>query len=606
MTQAIGHRGPDGTGQWIEGAVGLAHLLLQSVPESAGEKQPIANDDGVRRLTLDGRIDNRKELRAELGSKGFGARGQTDAELVLRAYECWGEECPNHLLGDFAFAVWDEAKKQLFCARDYVGVRPFYYHRAGGLFAFGSEIRALLALESVPRELNESRIADFLVEALDREDEESTFYQAILRLPAGHCLTIGPERFAMRDYWNLKAPRTLKLKSLEEYGEAFREVFVEAVRCRLHSSHRVGSTLSGGIDSSSVVCTTRELLRDELKEPLHTISLVDADESKCGETPYIQEVLRGGWVVPHIVRSDQVVNLEKEMAEADEPFEISRYFPNWFTFFAAQKAGTRVLLDGVSGDHVTAPYNYLSILIRSFRWKAVIDDLSHNARFYGEPVWNSLLGHGLGPLLPNPGIRFRQRMRAYRGTSPINTGLVDAEFARRTKASERFEARSRMAWTISQDLGTLHSWSFSSGILPFFFEQCGRVAAMRGIETRHPFLDRRVIEFILSLPLNIKMHSPMPKKIIREGMRGILPEVVRCRTQYAHPGRTFLKALLVQCGERFEPGRFRQLLVSLEGYVNVNQLEADRASWMGGGSGDVYSLWQVLNLAIWIDAQKRR
>ncbi len=212
-------------------------------------------------------------------------RDDSDAELVLRAYECWGEDCPNRLLGDFAFAIWDARNQRLFCARDYVGVKPFYYHRSASFFAFGSEIRAVLALDAVPRRLNESRLADFLVEELDREDEESTFYQDVQRLPAGHSLTVSPGRFAVRDYWNLKAPPVLKLGSLREYGEAFREIFVDAVRCRLRSTHPVGSTLSGGIDSSSVVCTIRELLAAELKEPLHTISLVDADESKMRRDP---------------------------------------------------------------------------------------------------------------------------------------------------------------------------------------------------------------------------------------------------------------------------------------------------------------------------------
>ena len=305
MTAAIAHRGPDGIRHWVHGPVGLGHLRLQTTPESVRENQPLANSDGTLCLTLDGRIDNRSELRRALESNDFHPRDDSDAELVLRAYECWAEACPNRLLGDFAFAIWDSGRRQLFCARDYVGVRPFYYHRSSSLFAFGSEIRAVLALETVPRRLNESRVADFLVEQLDREDEESTFYRDVLRLPAGHCLTVGPDRFAQRDYWDLKAPPVLKLGSLREYGEAFRSVFVEAIRCRLRSNHPVGSTLSGGIDSSSVVCTTRELLAGELKEPLHTISLVDADESKCGETPYIREVLRGGWVIPHIVRSDQ-------------------------------------------------------------------------------------------------------------------------------------------------------------------------------------------------------------------------------------------------------------------------------------------------------------
>lgn len=600
MTQAIAHRGPDGIGQRIDGPIGLAHLLLKTIPESEGERQPLVSEDGLLRLTMDGRIDNRKELRATLESKGSRPRGQTDAELVLCAYEQWGEDCPTRLLGDFAFAIWDEGKKQLFCARDYVGVRPFYYHRSGAFFAFGSEIRALLALESISRQLNESRIADFLVEELDREDEESTFYQAISRLPAGHCLIIASGGFAIRDYWNLKAPSTLKLKSLAEYGEAFREVFVEAMRCRLHSSHRVGSTLSGGIDSSSVVCTARELLRGELNEPLHTISLVDADISNCGETPYIEEVLRRGWVVPHIVRSDQVTNVQEGMRNADEPFEFGRYFPNWFIYSTAQESGVRVLLDGISGDHITAPYAYLSILIRTLQWKKLVAELSYNAKVYNESIWHSLLGNGIGPLLPNLGVGLRRRIRKYRKRSQLENPLINSSFAARMKIAERFEKRSQIAWNLSQNLGSLHSRSFASGTLPFFFEHSDWMGGIKAVESRHPFSDRRMIEFFLSLPLKMKTYSPLPKRVIREGMKGILPEMVRSRTHFAHPGGSFMSSLLVHCRSLLEADRFRDLLAPIKEYVNVRKLEIDRERWLTGISRDGYSLWQVLNLAIWI------
>jgi asparagine synthase (glutamine-hydrolysing) len=600
MTHAIEHRGPDGITQWIAGPVGLAHLLLRSTAQSTREKQPFISEDGLRCLTMDGRIDNRKELKADLESRGLRLRGQTDAELVLRAYEFWGEECPIRLLGDFAFVIWDERKKQLFCARDYVGVRPFYYHHSSALFVFGSEIRAILALESVPRLLNESRLADFLVEALDREDKESTFYRDVLRLPAGHCLIVAPGRFAIRDYWNLKAPPSLRLASLEEYGAAFREVFVEAVRCRLHSGHRVGSTLSGGIDSSSVVCTTRELLSGELREPLHTISLVDGDESKCGETPYIQEVLRGGWVVPHIVRSRDVSNLEAEMREADEPFELGRYFANRYIFSAAQDAGVRVLLDGISGDHITAPSAYLSMLIRSLHWKTVIAELSYNAKAYKEPVWSNLLLYGLGPLFPNLSIGLRQRIRKHRTTSPIKNSCINGAFAERVRVSERLEARSRMGWDISQNLGTLHSWSFTSGILPFFFEQSGRMAASMRVEPRHPFSDRRIIEFFLALPLSMKTVSPLPKRVIRAGMKRILPEEVRCRTRFAHPGRSFASSLVARSAGLLEPVTFRDLLAPVVEYVSVSRLEAIRSSVLCGDVDSSYPLWQILSLAIWL------
>src|SRR5258708_26960128 len=237
MCAAIKHRGPDGVMQQTSGPAGLAHLLLASSAQAAHEIQSLLTEDSGCCVTMDGRIDNRKELKSDFESRGLRLRGEGDAELVLRAYECWGEECPTRLLGDFALAIWDQPKKRLFCARDHVGVRPFYYHSSPSFFAFGSEIRAILALQSVPRALNESRIADFLVEALDREDEQSTFYRDVLRLPAGYCLVVAPGRITIRDYWNLKAPASLRLASLEEYGMAFREVFVKAVQCRLQSIH---------------------------------------------------------------------------------------------------------------------------------------------------------------------------------------------------------------------------------------------------------------------------------------------------------------------------------------------------------------------------------
>ena len=603
MTAAVAHRGPDVIQHWLDGAVGLGHLLLQTTPESAHEKQPLTNQDGTLCITMDGRIDNRLELTRLLHSKGSPPRNDTDAELVLRAYECWGEECPNRLLGDFAFAIWDARKQQLFCVRDYVGVKPFYYHRSGSLFAFGSEIRAVLALDTVPRRLNESRLADFLVEELDREDEESTFYQDVQRLPAGHSLSVGPGGFALRDYWDLKAPPVLKLGSLREYGEAFREIFLEAVRCRLRSSHPVGSTLSGGIDSSSVVCTIRELLAAELKEPLHTISLVDADESRCGETPFIREVLRGGGLTPHIVRSDQVSPMTEQMTDSDEPFEIFTYFTNWFGFAAAKKAGVRVLLDGISGDHIIPPYTYLATLARSWQWNTLRRELSFGSREFGESRLSILRTHGLAPMMPGLFETWR-RLRG-RKLRPYPEGsCINPDFALRMGIQERFELKRRKLWAASQNIGTLHSWSFTCGVLPFFFEHSGRLAATMGIEARHPFSDRRVIEFFLSLPLPMKTYSPLPKRVIREGMQGILPEMVRSRTLLADTGGAFMTSLLKQDPVLSVPELSNQALGPAKGYVNLDAIKAgkDRVDSGFPEAGD--SVWQALNLALWLGSRR--
>jgi len=603
MTEAVAHRGPDGIRHWIDGPIGLSHLMLQTTPESVHEEQPLTNRDATLCLTMDGRIDNRLELRHTLESSGFPPRDDTDAELVLRAYECWAEDCPGRLLGDFAFGIWDARKKQLFCARDYVGVRPFYFYRSASLFAFGSEIRAILALEMIPRRLNESKVVDFLVGELAREDEESTFYQDVLRLPAGHCLIVGPGQFALRDYWDLKAPSTLRLASLQEYGEAFRTVFVEAVRCRLRSIHPVGSTLSGGLDSSSVVGTTRELLASELKEPLHTISLVDADESKCGETPYIREVLRGGWVTPHIVRSDQVSAMTEQMMGSDEPLEMACYFPNWFGFAATNKAGVRVLLDGISGDHITPHFAYLATLVRSLKWNTVAEELSFSSKVYGEPRLTNLIHFGIAPIMPGLFVALRWLVRGRRTPIFPENSLINRDFALQMGVLERLDLSRRNLWNAARDIGTLHSWCFTSAVLPVFFEQSGRLAATMGVEPRHPFSDRRIIEFFLSLPLEMKTYSPLPKRVIRAGMKGVLPEVVRCRTSFAHPGQAFLSSLLSRHSELLQPAPFRQALSSVQRYVNLDAVDVARSGLATGSPEARNSVWQLLTLALWLGSR---
>ncbi len=602
MTHAIAHRGSDGITHWINGFVALGHLKLSTTPEAPGERQPLASPDSHLHLVLDGRIDNRSQLKSELDQNAFPPRDPGDAELLLRAYQCWGEDCPRRLLGDFAFAIWDAGEQRLFCARDHLGIRPFYYHCSDSLFAFASEIRSLLTLDSIPRRLDESRLVDYLVEELDREDKESTFYRNILRLPAGHSLTVSRDRFVVSDYWNLRPPAVLKLGSLSEYGEAFREVFVSAVRCRLSSSHPVGSTLSGGLDSSSVVCTTRELLASELQQPLHTISLVDADASKCGETAYIREVLRGGRLIPHSVRSDQVSAMTQQMMEADEPFEIAGYFSNWFAFAAARQAGVRVLLDGTSGDHITPPSSYLATLVRSFKWNAVRKELSFAANEYADSRLGNLARFGLAPLMPRLFLALRTLLRG-RSTAPYpdpKTSLISRDFAVRMKLLDRIELRRSTIWNAAKDVGKLHCWSFTSGVLPFFFEHTGRMAATMGIETRHPFSDRRVVEFFLSLPLGMKTHAPMPKRVIREGMKGVLPEMVRLRTRYAHPGAAFEAALLAKHADLLQPGRFQHTLGGLEPYVNLEAAQMDANGVLTGSQSAGGLVWQVLNLALWL------
>ena len=222
-------------------------------------------------IVADARLDNRREVVAALDLEASATRDVGDGELILRAYERWGGACPTRLVGDFAFAVWDSRNETLFCARDHVGVKPFYYHRAASAFLFASEIKALLTSPIVPYRLNPARVADHLVGLFG--DQTSTFYRDIDRLPAGHTLTVTRSGMRIQRYWTLDSSRELVLGSDEEYAEAFRECFTEAVRCRMPSSDRVGCLLSGGLDSSSIVATARSL-RTAVDAKLDTFSAI--------------------------------------------------------------------------------------------------------------------------------------------------------------------------------------------------------------------------------------------------------------------------------------------------------------------------------------------
>jgi asparagine synthase (glutamine-hydrolysing) len=204
MTEVIEHRGPDEAGQWVNGSVGLGHRMLRTTPESLGEHQPVVSQAGELVLVADARIDNRDELISLLGLGVQRGNAASDSDLILAAYQKWGEQSGEKLLGDFAFAIWDGRKQSLFCARDHFGVKPFVYHYAPGqVFVFGSETKVVLCLPDFPDRLNELKLGYHL--SLTIFDQKCTIYE-----------------------------------------EAFRKVFTEAVRCRLRSAFPVASTLSGG------------------------------------------------------------------------------------------------------------------------------------------------------------------------------------------------------------------------------------------------------------------------------------------------------------------------------------------------------------------------
>lgn len=550
MTASMAHRGPDGISHWRQGGVALGQCMLRTTPESLEECLPLTNDDGELTLVMDGRVDNADALRRELLGRGAVLRSRADAELVLRAYETWGEESVHHIVGELVFFVWDARRRTLFGARDAAGARHVYFHNGRGRFAFASEIRALLVSPQVERRVNESRVLDFLLPEFDREDEVGTFWQDIVRLPAGHAMRVGAEGPKTWRWWQPAEQEPQAFASMAECTEAFMAQLGEAVQCRLRSHRPLGAMLSGGLDSSSIVGLISTGLRSRLTAPLHTVSLIREDRDHCPDWRSIETILKqDDWLRPHIITSAQATErwgpLMQARAQADEPFAFSHGLTYHLTYQAAAEAGCKVLLDGMAGDlHFYSAPRSLHELMAGHR----LADVRALLATYARHGWNSGAPDALrvaaslwAPPTVRHGVRKLKQEQLRRQTVLRH---LEPSFARAYLASRQSApaAPSALRDGPRRDLER-HAAAFTSGVISFAHETYGLRAFANGVEPRSPFSDRRLIEFSVRMPLAAKLALPWYKHLLRQGTAGILPDAVRWRTDVGgHPGGHFYAA----------------------------------------------------------------
>ena len=289
MLEAAAYRGPDGLNSWIDGPVGLGHAMLRTTPEAVGESQPLIDEQSGLAITMDGRVDNRDELKELLERQGLRPVSNTDAEIVLRAYQCWGEESPARILGDFAFALWDKHKRQLFCARDVASVQPFFYYSDGRRFICASELHQILVDPAVPREPDERVVGMYLTGVL--LDPTTTLYRGIQKLEGGCAMTVRADEIGRRRYFDIDPAKRIRYRTDAEYAAHFESLFREAVRCRLRNVDGVAAELSGGLDSSMVIGTAQQLFREGLspRPRFETFSL-RFDDPEADERGFIGDV----------------------------------------------------------------------------------------------------------------------------------------------------------------------------------------------------------------------------------------------------------------------------------------------------------------------------
>jgi asparagine synthase (glutamine-hydrolysing) len=541
MRDRLAHRGPDGSGIWTGGAAGLGHLAFHTTPESVHERQPLASDDGNLHLTLDGRVDNRAELLADLRAKGFEPRDDTDAELVLQAYRCWAEDCPVHLIGDFAFAIWDAPARRLFCARDIAGTRQFYYFRDTRMFLWATEWRALFEHAAVSRSPN----LDLLARALscDFVGDRDTLFRYVARLQAGHSLIVKGDALHLRRYWDVDVKRAIRYRSDDEYGEHFRSVFGEAVCCRMRSQVPVAADLSGGLDSSSIVGMV-EALRAEGGARLPALELYSLSFPglACDERPFVEAVARRWNLEPHYCNG-AVFDGGHYDAQVREEFGLP-HVPNVSMLepMRRQQAarGIRVALDGIGGDEWFAGSKVrLADLLRRGRVLAAIREALAGRRvtaYEHSPL--DLLRFGLWPLLPY-GIRAACR-RLCRRTNVWP--FVAPGLARHLPPVRNLWREQLVRHCGSYELAGMYA--LLHGVHnQIENEEVDCSNARLGIEARRPFMDRRLIEFAFALPPEQRWRGYQTKFVLRHAMRGLLPGTVAARVDKADFSHTVAETL---------------------------------------------------------------
>ncbi len=613
MREIAATRGPDGAAMWVRGNVGFAHRLLRTTEESVLEQQPLKDGNGLW-ITADCRIDNRTDLKEEFQSLGIwpDAAVVPDEAYILLAYQRWAEEAPDHLLGGFAFAIWDEQRRQLFCARDPLGLKPFFYHWVGRTFLFGSRVKPLFAHPSIRRRLNLGCLAENLMGSYSGLEE--TPYLDVKRLPGGHRLIVHRSRLEISRYWNWHpGSEPVSTAPLRENAERFQFLLRESVRAMRHvpAGARCGSLLSGGLDSSAIVSVAASepgfrpetlptfTLRFPEADPSQTLASYDPVDESC----YTDALARLYRLERHPVEIRQRGPFESSFGESlwhEEGPLISpalAYFQH--ALMTARRLGVRAMLHGEGGDElftVGSCCPFIPLLRGDLRRFARECRSQHRLR--GTPYRNFL-----GPLFRTLTPEFLKIPFRRIARRPVPF-WIDQGFARRVHLRERAERDvqwdARLHRSSSYGLWIWMRYNLNA----LYLETLDRLASPCGLEVRLPFLDTRLFRFMAGIPWDQKSCGGTHKILLREAMKDLWPAEIMTRlrkTEFSAPIRVGMERYASQEILRAVSDPHPVLRQMLD-------LEAAQRLWQGFSQGttpkrilsSLWPVWYIVSVDQWL------
>ncbi|MFP4322896.1 MAG: asparagine synthase (glutamine-hydrolyzing) [Anaerolineales bacterium] len=584
--------------------VGLAHRRLSILDVSVAGHGPMSDTSGALWITYNGEIYNYIELREDLRTRGYTFQTGTDTEVILAAYDAWGVDCLARFNGMFAFALWDARAGRLFCARDRFGIKPFYYFFQDGYFACASEIKALVANPCLPRRARPAAVYDYLAHgALTwRED---TFFESIRQLPGGHALTLDTEgKLNTWAYYQLTYDTRATTPDYPEKVAGFRALLTDAVRLRLRSDVPVGSSLSGGLDSSSIVALANLLLQQEggvrpeaIADQQRVFCVVYPGE-RFDERRYMQAIIDQTGAQAHFTQPDSA-RLWDELAafawHQDEPVNASNNYAQYCVMQLAGAGGVKVLLDGQGGDEVLGGYTFyhgyrLAQALRGGRLGTAGREL-RGARRHSNVSWASLLattGWNISPdVLRRWGWSIAgARLLSHRTLAP---GALDADFARQHHRSAQMKHNPfpTLVQKLHQDVLQTN--------LPALLRYEDRNSMAFSIEARVPFLDHRLVEYAFRLGADAYIRDGWTKAILRDAMRDTLPPLIHQRGDkegFTTPHQRWLDELTPQMNAFFAD----------EARVGPYLAREALATLRGPDAARMPGVWRALNLESWCRA----
>jgi asparagine synthase (glutamine-hydrolysing) len=533
MTAVMSYRGPDGINHWVRGPVALGQCMLRTTPESLEDTQPLCNEDESVVLVMDGWLSNWEELRAELRARGVRLRTRSDTELVLRAYECWERDCPHHLDGEFAFVIWDQRRREAFCARDHTGCKPFHYHWNGRTLIVASDLNAILSVPFVSQEPNSGMIAEILANEMYTRDE--TVWLGVMRLVAACRMNVDGDGPRIEQYWRPPLEVGLVYKREEEYFEHYRELFADCVRRTSRSHKRVAYQVSGGLDSSAVF-SMAENLRKAGRLPAPAIKgytfVFDASTDA-------DEIVYARAVGEHLgLKIREVAPFKPNLSWFDECVRKERDLPLYPNTAMSVSLGEamasddcRVTLNGEGGDEwLGGKRFYYGEELAARQWAAVYNSLREDAAAVGlrqSITW--LVRYGLVHFLPRPIKDVLRKLVAAQGTNYFNDPFWLSHEMQKThkERSARFDRNYYLSVRNLPRRAML--MSLHEGFMAHAREQFDRREARLGLEARTPMYARKFVEFAFSIPERLRLRGDTRKFVHIKALENLLPPVVACR-----------------------------------------------------------------------------